>query len=369
VLERSLHLVQGQLQLIPILAEAEELKEYSAPWLKKAQVITRDGTGKFASKASESAIAVGNDNSQAIHTSVLNLLQSGSERLRDTLNDAFGSGADSWRSQVAQRFSDLGSDFKKAVSRNPFANLDTQAQKLVDDLDNLKGEVIDNVSENKLANRATALFTQAQKSYHKAIQKIDSIEGTPGKIIDAMGEIAAKAVPIAVMWTVFGSSVSAGVILGSMLSPVGQALIEVGGGPASLFLRTLPGIIANAIVNAVGIATADEAVKLDRQSRGVSKESLKDASFFKKRMEEVRAVLIFVVASGGMLVAASALSRALLTKIRPPSLERIKAVRELLDKFEEKLGAQSEELADEANRAFARIRSQLDEFEKAVPQP
>jgi len=57
MLNRSSHLAQAQLQLqlLTVLVSAEELKEYGADWLKNVNIVVRDSSGKFASKASNLA--------------------------------------------------------------------------------------------------------------------------------------------------------------------------------------------------------------------------------------------------------------------------------------------------------------------------
>lgn len=52
MLKSPCEVAQAQLQVVSLLVQAEQLKEYSADWLKNINKVTRDGSGRFASKAS-----------------------------------------------------------------------------------------------------------------------------------------------------------------------------------------------------------------------------------------------------------------------------------------------------------------------------
>jgi hypothetical protein len=201
------HYTLAQVQCTSILLEAA-LKEYAADWLKNADSVMRDETGKFAKKVA----SVGQEVSQVkqsvqetikdpkearrkVSSELLKLTAKGLDKLveknpkftDELLDKMFGLDAQKARDKLADMYGDINPGLPNAIRPDPL-------KETLSDV--LKNALAHKGNPKQLAKDLIQAFELAGDSYNKLIDDLNNVE-SESEAIKLLGKIAATSIPIA----------------------------------------------------------------------------------------------------------------------------------------------------------------------------
>jgi hypothetical protein len=187
----SYRLVQAR--VTSILLEAT-LKEYAADWLKNADSVVRDETGKFAKKAASAGQEV-SQVKQKVSSELLKLTARGLDKLveknpkftDELLDKMFGLDAQKARDKLADMYGEINPELPNAIRPDPLK--ETLA-------DVLKKALAHKGNPKQLAKDLAQAFELVGDSYNKLIDDLNNVE-SESEAIKLLGKIAATSIPIA----------------------------------------------------------------------------------------------------------------------------------------------------------------------------
>jgi hypothetical protein len=281
------------------LLQSEGLLERKEDW-RDAKVV-RDATGKFASTGKTLSEATENIKSvfspahfKEIEKSLRISLSKGTAEVRDILDNSFGKRAEVWRKEVADNFGDLTDGMREAILKNPFPGLTSKANEAIAILDQYKNKAIDAATQNAIAKEITDLFNTAKAQYDQTIYGLEHLEDKP-KLVQFLGKAVAELIPQAVLiGSFYAGGMFASWVLFSALLPAG---VPIGGGSAIVF-RAPP--LARIAQDVAVFAASSEAVKLDREARGIDEKTLESLPWWRRLGAEARATCIYFFAAGAI---------------------------------------------------------------------
>jgi hypothetical protein len=212
-----------QARVTSILLEAA-LKEYTADWLKNADSVVRDETGKFAKKAAsvgqevsqvkqsvEEAIKNPKEAKQKVSRELLKLTSKGLDKSieRDPkfanilVNKMFGIDAENARTNLAELYSQVAPALAQEIKLDPY-------QQLKKDLKNRELTKEDLLSA----------FEYTGTQYNQLLDNLNNLEDQPG-YIQALGKVTAASIPVAAyLATTLTPEVAIGLLLEESLGSV-----------------------------------------------------------------------------------------------------------------------------------------------------
>lgn len=203
-------IAQAQNQIAQLLLAQAGVTEYKADWLTNAKTVTRDTSGRFASKASQIKTdvtkSVGSVSEQlkrytkdpelakhAINTKLIELTGKGLEKLVDKNPEfankltelMFGVDAQKTRDRLAELYAEVNPGLPNAIKPNPVAEI-------TDDIKGLKK----GRDPKELAKDLGRAFELAGYKYNKLIDDLNHVE-SESEAIKTLGKVAATSIPIA----------------------------------------------------------------------------------------------------------------------------------------------------------------------------
>lgn len=212
-------IAQAQLQII----QAQfAVKEYAANWLKEAKTVTRDASGKFASRAvgvtlnevfkeGREHISLEKEHlgqltdrlaeyihdpelaKREISTELIKMAGKGLEKLVEKnpemadalLNQMFGLDAQRARDKLADLYGEINPGLQNAIKPDPF-------KEIVNDIKGLE----EGRDPKELAKDLGRAFERTVYKYEKLIYDLNNLE-TDSEAINKLGEVAAASLPVA----------------------------------------------------------------------------------------------------------------------------------------------------------------------------